>query len=93
MGSFPRDKDLPAGSTMAAMVLNAKQLETVSATRIGSSLKKLRAQHAESCDMVILCVAPGYGAPFVQGLMESIATDPTAVVDTNNESDNIDESK
>ena len=85
MKPFPRDKDLPAGSTMAATVLSAEAMETASATRLGVLLKRLRMEQAEPCDMVILCVAPGRGLPFVQGLMESIASDPTAIIDPTNE--------
>lgn len=85
MSPFPKDKDLPAGSTMAATVLRAEALETAPAAKIGALLKQLRMDHATPCDMVILCVAPGRGRPFVEGLMESIAADPTAVIDPTNE--------
>ncbi len=81
MTPFPKDKDLPPGSTMAATVLAAERVETAPASQIGAALKQLRMSHAEPCDMVILCVAAGHGQTFVQGLMESIGNDPTAVID------------
>lgn len=81
MSRFPKDKDLPAGSLMVATVLDSERVETAPASQIGALLKQLRMEQAESCDMVILCVAPGRGKLFVQGLMESIASDPTAVID------------
>lgn len=81
MTPFPKDKDLPPGSTMAATVLKSQSIDEASPDAIGRAIKQLAAEHSAPCDMVILCVAPGHGVPFVEGLMESIASDPTALVD------------
>ncbi len=78
---FPKDKDLPAGSTIAATVLTAEILSREPPERIGDALRGLAKQHARPCDMVILCVEPGYGQRFAEGLVEGLASDPTAVID------------
>jgi hypothetical protein len=81
MMPFPKDKDLPPGSTMAATVMRSESVREASANRIGRAIKQLAVEHVAPCDMVILCVEPGRGTPFVEGLMESIGSDPTAVID------------
>ena len=78
---FPKDKDLPAGSTMAAMVLSAERVDGLHPYDIGVTIKRLARDHVAPCDMVILCVAEGRGKTFMQDLMESIGTDLTAVID------------
>lgn len=87
MAPFPKDKDLPQGSTMAATVLRSESVRLGSAGTIGRAIKRLAAEHAAPCDMVILCVELGRGRLFVEGLMESIASDPTAVIDPFTEPD------
>jgi len=72
----------PVAIGLAAVIAGCggSNADTVS-NNLGKEAEKFKVVRSIVGDMVILCVEPGLGDAFVEGLMESIGNDPTAVID------------